>query len=129
MIISTLYFVENLLLRLSSSTHNAPVLVFLPIFRRASVAWLGVELVADVVNHFCHILVEVVKLVHKEGVLSVGVGGDVLQLVLRRPGDADGVRDHTWRVRDRVPHFSFSHTVKTCSKIDTFMIPEFLLQP
>lgn len=42
-----------------------------------------------------HELVEVVELVHEEGVLLVGVGGDVLQLVLGRPGDADGVGDHT----------------------------------
>lgn len=42
-----------------------------------------------------HELVEVVKLVHEEGVLLVRVGGDVLQLVLGRPGDADGVGDHT----------------------------------
>lgn len=41
-----------------------------------------------------HKLVEVVELVHEEGVLLVWVSGDVLQLVLGRPGDADGVGDH-----------------------------------
>lgn len=40
--------------------------------------------------------VEVVKLIHEEGVLLVGVCGDVLQLILGCPGDADGVGDHTW---------------------------------
>lgn len=43
-----------------------------------------------------YVFVKVVELVHEEGVLLVRVGGDVLQLVLGRPGDADGVSDDTW---------------------------------
>lgn len=62
----------------------------------ASVPGLGVELLADVVDDFGNKLVEVVELVHEEGVVLVGVRGDVLQLILGRPGDADGVGDHTW---------------------------------
>lgn len=61
----------------------------------ASVPGLRVELLADVVDDLWYVFVKVVELVHKEGVLLVGVGGDVLQLVLGGPGDADGVGDHT----------------------------------
>lgn len=71
----------------------------LPSARLASVPGLGVELLADVVDDLGYKFVEVVELVHEEGVLLVGVRGDVLQLVLRCPGNADGVGDHTWMTR------------------------------
>lgn len=61
----------------------------------SSVSGLGVELLADVVDDLGYKLVEVVELVHEEGVLLVGVCGDVLQLILGCPGNADGVGDHT----------------------------------
>lgn len=67
----------------------------LPSTRPSSVSGLGVELLADVVDDLGHKFVEVVELVHEEGVLLVGVCGDVLQLILGCPGDADGVGDHT----------------------------------
>lgn len=63
----------------------------------ASVSGLRVKLLADVADDLGHELVKVVELVHEEGVLLVGVRGDVLQLVLGRPGHAHGVGDHTWR--------------------------------
>lgn len=50
---------------------------------------------ADVLDDLGYKLVKVVKLVHEERVLFVGVCGDVLQLVLGSPGNADGVGDHT----------------------------------
>lgn len=62
-----------------------------------SVSGLRVKLLADVVDDPGDKLVKVVELIHEEGVLLVGVCGDVLQLVLGRPGDAHGVGDHTWR--------------------------------
>lgn len=69
----------------------------LPSIHESSVSGLGVELVADVVDDLGHKFVEVVKLIHEEGVLLIGVRGDVLQLVLGCPGDANGVGDHTWK--------------------------------
>ena len=57
---------------------------------------LGVELLADVVDDLRHVLVEVIELVHEEGVVPVRVRGYVLQLVLGGPGDADGVGDDPW---------------------------------
>ena len=66
-----------------------------PSIHESSVSGLGVELLADVVDDLGHEFVEVVKLVHKEGVLLVRVCGDVLQLVLGCPGDTDGIGDHT----------------------------------
>lgn len=65
-------------------------------FSITSVPGLRVELLADVVDDLGYVFVKVVELIHEEGVLLVRVGGDVLQLVLGRPGDADGVGDHTW---------------------------------
>lgn len=41
------------------------------------VPWLRVKLVADVVYDLGHILIEVVELIHKEGVIFVWVCGDV----------------------------------------------------
>lgn len=61
----------------------------------SSVSGLGVELLADVLDDLGYKLVKVVKLIHEERVLFVGVCGDVLQLVLGSPGYADGVGDHT----------------------------------
>lgn len=61
----------------------------------ASITWLGVEFLADVVNYFWHILVEVVKLIHKERVLSIRVSSDVFKLILCGPGYTDGVGNHT----------------------------------
>lgn len=61
-----------------------------------SVSGLGVELLADVVDDLGYKLVEVVELVHKEGVLLVRVCGNVLQLILGGPGDSNGIGDHTW---------------------------------
>lgn len=76
--------------------HHLPSPVnLLPPPAACSVPWLGVELLTDVVNDLGHKLVEVVELIHKEGVLLVRVGGNVLQLILGGPGDTDGVRDHT----------------------------------
>lgn len=63
--------------------------------RTSSVSGLRVELLADVVDDLGYKFVEVVKLIHEEGVLLVGVCGDVLQLILGCPGDADGVSNHT----------------------------------
>lgn len=77
-------------------SHSAPPLSAI---RMSSVSGLGVELLTDVVDDLGHKFVEAVKLVHEEGVLLVGVRGDVLQLVLGCPGDADGVGDHTWKHR------------------------------
>lgn len=62
---------------------------------QSSVSGLGVELLADVVDDFGYKFVKVVKLIYEEGVLLVGVCGDVLQFILGCPGDADGVGDHT----------------------------------
>lgn len=67
-----------------------------PLQSSASVSGLRVELLTDVVDDFGNKLVQVVKLVHEEGVLLVGVGGDVLQLILGRPRNADGVRNDAW---------------------------------
>lgn len=61
----------------------------------SSVSGLGVELLADVVDDLGYKFVEIVELINKEGVLLVWVRGDVLQLILGCPGNADGVGDHT----------------------------------
>lgn len=73
---------------------KAPRLI-LPLPPSLSVSGLGVELLADVVDDLGHKFVQVVELVHEEGVVFVRVCGDVLQLILGRPGNADGVGDHT----------------------------------
>lgn len=62
-----------------------------------SVSRLGVELLADVLYDLGHKFVQVVKLVHEEGVLLVWICGNVLQFILRGPGNANGVSDHTWK--------------------------------
>lgn len=64
---------------------------------RRSVSGLRVKLLADVVDDPGDKLVKVVELIHEEGVFLVRVCGNVLQLVLGRPGNAYGVGDHTWR--------------------------------
>lgn len=66
-----------------------------PSTRPSSVSGLGVELLADVLDDLGYKFVQVVELVHEEGVLFVGVRGDVLQLILGCPGDTDGVGDYT----------------------------------
>lgn len=71
-------------------------LLNLPSTLLSSVSGLGVELLADIVDDLGHKFVEVVKLIHKEGVLLVRVRGNVLQLILGCPGNADRVGDHTW---------------------------------
>lgn len=60
------------------------------------VPWLRIKLVADVVYDLRYILVKVVELIHKEGVIFVWVCGNVFELILCSPGNADGVGNHTW---------------------------------
>lgn len=62
-----------------------------------SVPWLGIELCANILDELINIAVEVVKFIHKEGMLLSRVWCNGFQFIWGCPSNSNGISNDSWK--------------------------------
>lgn len=62
-----------------------------------SVPWLGIKFCANVLDELINKAVKVVKFIHEEGMLLIGVCCDGFQFILGCPGNSDRISYNSWK--------------------------------
>lgn len=62
-----------------------------------SIPWLGIKFCANILDELINKAVEVVKFIHKEGMLLIGVCCDGFQFILGCPSNSHGVSYNSWK--------------------------------